>query len=441
MKRLIFINGTMGAGKTATCGELLQILDRSVFLDGDWCWTMHPFVVTDETKRMVQDNIVHLLRNFLACSEYETVIFCWVMQYESIMNDLLSKLRDLEFEFYRFTLTVSEKALTERIEKDVRNHVRTPDVLGRSLQRLPLYEKMDTVKIDVSSISARQAAERIAETVGRRSGSGHPVFMGKDSPEGKKRRLSLNENASNYEKQRPGYPEELFEDAVRYSGIGAGQRALEIGIGTGKATEPFLKTGCRVTAVELGKNLAEYAGQKFRAYPNLTILNQPFEEFNEKDGGFDLIYSATAFHWVPEEIGFPKAFRLLKSGGALALWWNRAFVGRPDDELHQEIQRVYQKYRMEPGGGPVENDTARWDKIQKTILSHGFTDLSFQLFHGQRNFDADGYAELLNTYSDHSGMAPDVKEKLESEIKEAIRNHGNRLTVYDTIDLYLARKP
>ena len=169
MKRLIMINGTMGAGKTATGSELLKMLDRSAFLDGDWCWMMDPFVVTDETKRMVQDNIVHLLRNFLACSEYENIIFCWVMQYASIMDDLLSKLSDMNFELHQFTLMISGQALAERIQKDVRNHIRTPDVLERSLQRLPLYEKMDTAKIDVSRITARQAAEQIADAIFKRT--------------------------------------------------------------------------------------------------------------------------------------------------------------------------------------------------------------------------------------------------------------------------------
>ena len=165
MKRLILINGTMGSGKTATCRELLKMLDRCVFLDGDWCWMMDPFVVTGKTKTMVQDNIAHLLRNFLNCSEYENVLFCWVMQDEKIIDDLLSALEGLEFALYKFTLMVSVQALTERIRKDVENHVRTPDVLERSLHRLPLYEKMHTVKIDVSDITARQAAGQIADAV------------------------------------------------------------------------------------------------------------------------------------------------------------------------------------------------------------------------------------------------------------------------------------
>lgn len=170
LKRLILINGTMGSGKTATCRELMKMLERCVFLDGDWCWMMDPFVVTEETKKMVQDNIAYLLRNFLNCSEYENILFCWVMQDEKIINDILTALAGSEFTLYKFTLMVSAQALTERIQKDVENHVRTPDVLGRSLRRLPLYEKMHTVKIDVSDITARQAAGQIADAVQKGNG-------------------------------------------------------------------------------------------------------------------------------------------------------------------------------------------------------------------------------------------------------------------------------
>lgn len=160
----------MGAGKTATCRELMKMLERCVFLDGDWCWMMDPFVVTEETKKMVQDNIAYLLRNFLSCSAYENILFCWVMQDEEIINDILTALAGSEFKLYKFTLMVSAQALTERIQKDVESHVRTPDVLGRSLQRLPLYEKMHTVKIDVSDITARQAAGLIVDAINKGNG-------------------------------------------------------------------------------------------------------------------------------------------------------------------------------------------------------------------------------------------------------------------------------
>jgi hypothetical protein len=81
------------------------------------------------------------------------------------MDDLIARLDGAEFEIYKITLMVSEQTLEKRIQKDVDNHVRTQDVLERSLKRLPLYEKMNTVKIDVSDITARQAAEKIANEI------------------------------------------------------------------------------------------------------------------------------------------------------------------------------------------------------------------------------------------------------------------------------------
>ena len=92
MKTLYIIGGTMGVGKTTVCQQLKQVLPNSVFLDGDWCWDAHPFQVTEETKAMVTDNICHLLNNFLHCSAYENVIFCWVMHQQAIIDSIVEKL-------------------------------------------------------------------------------------------------------------------------------------------------------------------------------------------------------------------------------------------------------------------------------------------------------------------------------------------------------------
>ena len=165
MKRLIFINGTMGVGKTSTCKELLNILQPSVFLDGDWCWYMKPFVVNNETKQMVENNICFLLNSFLSCNEYENVIFCWVMHQESIINDLLDRLNPVNTDVYKFTLSVSKEALAHRLKKAVENNERTAEVLQKSLDRLPLYQNMNTVHIDVSNISPFQAAKKIVESI------------------------------------------------------------------------------------------------------------------------------------------------------------------------------------------------------------------------------------------------------------------------------------
>lgn len=165
MKKLIIINGTMGAGKSTTCQYLLKMLQPSVYLDGDWCWNMNPFVVTEENKAMVVDNITYLLRSFLNNSGYEYVIFCWVIHEEEIFGQLLQPLQDCDFELYKISLVCSENALRERLQKDVENGIRQPDIIDRSVQRIPLYEHMATIKIDVGNLSAQQAAKQICKIV------------------------------------------------------------------------------------------------------------------------------------------------------------------------------------------------------------------------------------------------------------------------------------
>lgn len=149
----------MGAGKTTVCQCLKKQLPNSVFLDGDWCWDMHPFTVNDETKAMVMNNISYLLNNFLHCSAYENVIFCWVMHEQAIIDGILSRLDISGCRVICVSLVLSEKALRKRLEKDVTAGIREPDIIERSIARLPLYQKLDTLKLDVSGISPERAAE------------------------------------------------------------------------------------------------------------------------------------------------------------------------------------------------------------------------------------------------------------------------------------------
>jgi shikimate kinase len=163
MKNLIVVGGTAGVGKTTTCRELQKILPRNVFLDGDWCWDMHPFVVTDETKAMVNSNIAHLLNSFLACSEFENVIFCWVLHEQHILDDLINVLNINSCTTHCFSLVSTEQALVERLNRDITAGKRGSDITERSAARIPLYDELDTVKIDVSAISPADAARRITE--------------------------------------------------------------------------------------------------------------------------------------------------------------------------------------------------------------------------------------------------------------------------------------
>lgn len=123
---------------------------NSVFLDGDWRWDASPFQVTVETKEMVIDNSCHLLNNFLKCSVYENIIFCWVMHEQHIINSIIEKLDTKDCAVKCISLVTNEKNLRNRLSKDVETGIRIADVIERSVSRIPLYQTLNTIKIDTN---------------------------------------------------------------------------------------------------------------------------------------------------------------------------------------------------------------------------------------------------------------------------------------------------
>lgn len=162
MKRLFLIGGPMGVGKTAVGQRLKTVLPNAVFLDGDWCWDANPFQVTGETRAMAMDNICYLLNGFLRCTAYENVIFCWVMHEQGILDGILARLDTADCVVTAASLLADEATLTARILSDVERGVRLPDVLARSLARVPLYAALDTVKVDTVGKTVEDIADEIA---------------------------------------------------------------------------------------------------------------------------------------------------------------------------------------------------------------------------------------------------------------------------------------
>lgn len=164
MKDLYLIGGAMGIGKTAVGQQLKRDLPNSVFLDGDWCWDADPFLVTEETKAMVLENICFLLNNFLRCTAYDHVIFCWVMHQQEIIDAILSRLNAEDCRVHCLSLVCRPDVLEERLRGDIAEGVRTPDILEKSLSYLPLYGALHTEKVDTSELSVQQAADLIAHS-------------------------------------------------------------------------------------------------------------------------------------------------------------------------------------------------------------------------------------------------------------------------------------
>ncbi len=275
-------------------------------------------------------------------------------------------------------------------------------------------------------------------------------------------RLTFNEVASEYDRMRPLYVKELFDDVIKFTGLNSSKNALEIGVGTGQATLPFLKTGCKVTAIELGNKMAEFTKVKFSEFENFDVINEDFESIILDNNAYDLIYSASAFQWITPEIGFSKVYQLLKSGGVFAKFNHSLFhaqeyahVAAAMDKVYDKyrhtfytdksisLDKVYDKYRQALTSMrlPTPHSEEECLKQANAIKQYGFADVIYKSYHQTLTYDSESYISLISTYCDQIALPENIRILFGKEIKEAIDSNGGKFALSDTMDLYLAIKP
>ena len=237
---------------------------------------------------------------------------------------------------------------------------------------------------------------------------------------------------------RSTYPDALLQEVIRFSQIQPGDRILEIGSGTGQATEPFARHGYTIDCVEHGPDLCEIVRQKFSGYPDVTIHCSPFEDWHSPNGHFDLAISATAFHFIPPEVGYPKVVSLLKPGAGIAFFWT---VHVPS--YSQVFTRMREVYRaVAPSLDDASFDPYGWIQAQRSTIENTglFGKVSTKTYSWTEEYDADRYIDLLATNSKHALLPDATREELFKGLHSAIAECGGRLTKIHLAALYLAKK-
>lgn len=226
--------------------------------------------------------------------------------------------------------------------------------------------------------------------------------------------------ADRYDAARPAYPDVLYDDLVELAGLEPGACLLEVGCGTGKATRPLLDRGLSVVCVELGEQLAAQARRNLAGL-DAEIHVGAFEEWDGEPGGFDLVYAATAWHWVDPRLGYPKAHELLRPGGHLAIWG--AGHGFPEgfDPFFTEIQHVYDELgESYPGDWPPPPPEKAPD-LRSEIESSGlFEGVEIRRHVWERRYTADEYIGLLDTFSGHIVMDASKRRRLDDAIRDLL---------------------
>lgn len=269
---------------------------------------------------------------------------------------------------------------------------------------------------------------------------GRPGPTGPD-PEPSPLRAIFDEDAARYDRARPGYPPTLFDGLAALAGLGPGCRVLEIGCGTGQATVPLAERGCEIVAVELGAQLAAVARRNLARFPRVTVATATFEAWPLPAEPFDVVFAATAFHWVDPAVRVRKAADALRPGGVLATVTTHHAAGGTVD-FFADAQRCYEHWdpatppnlRLLPGDAIPEDG----DEI---VRSERFDPPEFRRYGADIAYSRATYLDLLLTYSGHRALPPPAQRGLLGCIGDLIDGrYAGRIVKHYLYELRVARR-
>jgi SAM-dependent methyltransferase len=248
----------------------------------------------------------------------------------------------------------------------------------------------------------------------------------------RERRTTFDEVAELYDRARPTYPDELFDDLVEIAHIGPGSRILEVGCGTGKATLPLAARGIRITCVELGASLAAVARRNLESFPDVEIVVADFETWTPPHA-YDALVSFTAYHWIERELRYVKAAEALRDGGAMAIAMVHHVLPPDADPFFVEAQADYHAvgHAGDPPG-PPESVEAFGAEMDGSDL---FELVAERRYQWDVEYTAGEYVDVLNTYSDHRRWDDASRERFFDLIRARIGPRTIRKTYLATLDI------
>ena len=238
--------------------------------------------------------------------------------------------------------------------------------------------------------------------------------------------LSFNSSAAAYQSARPDYPEDLYTDLLRITGVRPGDRALEIGCGPGKATVAMARRGLRITALEPGPDLAEQARTNLDG-TGTEVITTTFEDWQpDRADGYSLVYAATSWHWLDPEIRWSKVASVLADRGHLAVFGAGHAMPEGFDPFFTEIQQTYHALGEPVIDWPPPTPDQLPDPSPEYEAA-GYVVDAVRRYVWSLDYDADSYIALLNTFSGHILMPVEKRERLFAEIRRLLAERPDGL--------------
>jgi len=258
------------------------------------------------------------------------------------------------------------------------------------------------------------------------------------TPSARERRGVFGEVADDYDRIRPGYPDQLVDDVLAAAGPGP---VLEVGAGTGKATVAFAARGADLTCIEPDPRMAALLRTKL---PSVPIVVSAFEEWTP-DRPYGALISAQAWHWVDEASRNDLAWRALAPGGLFAPFWNGFLTIDPD--LHIALREVDERHGVtgESSHHHLSRDFAALGAFDEEwaflgLQPHEFPERDHRRYHSQRSYSTADYRTHLHSLSTYRILEPAARSAAIDDSAAAIDRHGGIIDFDIITDVVLARR-
>lgn len=257
------------------------------------------------------------------------------------------------------------------------------------------------------------------------------------------RRASFDPVARLYDQMRPGYPQAVFEAVIANARLDSRSRLLEIGCGTGHATRVFANRGFGIDCIDLGENMAAVARANLAQFAHVTVTCADFDHWSSS-APYDLIYSASAYHWLNPDTRIERIAHHLAPGGSVAVWRNHHVRGSGiSDQFFQVARSVYAREAPTLAAkftgllDPVEIAPA---EREEWLASDRFLSLQTKTYLWSHEYTSDEYVRLLDTHSDHRLLPEANRGRIFRELLHLADDLGGTVVrEYATI-LHLAQK-
>lgn len=255
----------------------------------------------------------------------------------------------------------------------------------------------------------------------------------------KKESEMFDKAADYYDQFRPSYPSEVLHQIIEKTRLNKDKLVLEIGSGSGKATEMFENLGCHILCIDPGENLVKLGRDKFANHKQIEFKLGRFETLDLQKNMYDLIYAAQSFHWVPQPIGYQKCADLLKADGYLALFWNMYILY--DTAIDRELLTLSDKYGGFADFLSEKQCEQRIQNITHQIQEHNYFEQPevFRVL-WEEEYTAETLYGFIMTGNHFIQLPQDVKERAKAEVQTLCEKHGGTIKRPYLCVLYLSKK-